>query len=73
MPRKPSPDSDSCADCVHWREQTESQDEIRWGMCHRYPPTPVGTTDDEGADTVSSVIPWTELPFVCGELKRRLQ
>jgi hypothetical protein len=69
--KRGSPVLDSCADCVHWHEKTESQDEVRWGFCHAHPPQPCYTGDSEAP--VSCVVPWTELPFVCGELKRRLQ
>jgi hypothetical protein len=69
--KRESPESDSCSSCVHWHEQTEAQDEVRWGFCQAHPPVPTYTGESESP--ISCVVPWVELPFVCGELKRRLQ
>jgi hypothetical protein len=77
MPRKPpknggnaAPDP-ACSDCRHWQEQTESQDEVRWGFCQAHPPVPMYTGEPDMP--ISCVVVWTELPYVCGELQRVLQ
>ena len=67
----PSADDPSCAQCKYWVEQTESHDELRWGWCHRYPPSIVPTVDDGGDEVVAPVKAWTELPYWCGEMKAK--
>lgn len=74
MAKKPATAEDlDCSTCRYWREQTESEDEVRWGHCHRYPPMIVATVADDGSDMVDSAQPWTSLPAWCGEHKPRLQ
>lgn len=66
MPKKPALLSDfkpSCERCKYWLERSESGDEIRWGSCRRYPPTPF--MDDE--QTAYSQHPPTEPDSWCGE------
>ena len=69
--KKPADDGISCKTCVHWVEQTASEDEVVWGLCRRYPPTVIATGDEEVG--VQCVHVWTEMPHVCGEHRPRLQ
>ena len=63
-------EEDGCGTCRCWREGTEAGDEVRWGVCHRYPPTVITSDSDDGANAVQ---PWTVLPHWCYEHKQRLQ
>ena len=69
MSRKPapSPDSDCCATCFFWREDTDHGDE-RTGDCRRFPGMAV--SDGEGVYTVQ---PSKAPDDWCGEFKRRTQ
>lgn len=35
---KKAPDQGNrCSNCKHFKDQTESTDEVKWGICRRYP------------------------------------
>lgn len=67
MPKSDSTDL-SCSTCRLWVEQTETQDEVRWGFCHHGPPQIV--PDEEGPQCVQVS---TELPHWCGQHQQRVQ
>lgn len=71
--KRPEFPADNCDTCKYWKEETDSADEIRWGLCCESPPVPMNSTDDEGSETITCIVPWTELPFGCGRHKPRLQ
>ena len=70
MAKKPeSPDSDSCASCVHWIEDKEPGGIGRFGECRRYPPAVLLNSEDEPV----CLWPMTDDTHCCGEFKQRTQ
>ena len=53
-----------CQRCKHWQEMTDSSDQERWGLCHRYPPQLVQGGEDEAPNCL---FPPTEPTDYCGE------
>lgn len=37
-----------CGNCRCFKDETQAEDEIRWGYCRRYPPRVVSTDEGEG-------------------------
>lgn len=58
-----------CQHCHHWREQTGTHDEVRWGECWRFPPQMVLTPDQDGELAPMPFVPNTEPEDLCGEFK----
>ena len=54
-----------CQNCKHWKEETESSDTDRWGLCHRYPPKLVQAPE---GDVPYGMFATTDPTDYCGEL-----
>ena len=67
--KKPAPEELDCSGCRYFREKTDTGDEARWGLCHRFPPAVCPDSDSEP----QSVQAWVVLPHWCGEHKQVLQ
>lgn len=65
-----SPDSDSCAGCVHFHDETQAHDEVRWGECWANPPQMLAMMVDDCAQA-TSVNCTVQLPYVCGQFRPR--
>ncbi len=62
----------SCESCHWWDEQTDRQDEYRWGECHRNPPQLVMETDPStGEQCPMAYHPPTSSEMWCGEYRGR--
>lgn len=66
-------DSDSCRQCVHFHERTETRDELAWGECWLNPPEMVFIEGEDGEPVIVPQVRWLFLPYVCGSKKQRLQ
>lgn len=70
MPRKkPTEQGQGCVNCLHWQELTQAQDEVRHGVCRRFPPVIVSVTDEEGNVSPCAIQPPTDPQDLCGEWK----
>jgi hypothetical protein len=69
MKRKPPIDhGPQCTSCRFYKDQTETADEIRWGVCRRYPPVGVYVSDIEtGQASDDAVWPPVHPDEWCGE------
>lgn len=58
-----------CGSCRFYKEQTETADEIRWGICRRFPPAGVSVPDADGSYGDDAVWAPVRPDEWCGEFK----
>jgi hypothetical protein len=60
---KKTDNGQACGNCRFFLEETQAEDEIRWGYCRRYPPKAVANEEGETEGSFPLTVPenW------CGE------
>ena len=67
---KPEDHGPQCGSCRFWKEETQSSDEIRWGVCRQRPPVGVMLVNpDTGEQHVDAVWPPMHLDDWCGKFE----